>query len=839
MLDIEGCSSVFRLISFTGNDQNNVLESADDDDLHNRDYSNYIFTAKKDPAVDRKLQDELETKAESEGYQEMLRFRRKLPAYNLKDQIVDIVQKNQVSPLELSLSIQLTHVYMNTQIYYFYCFQVVIISGETGCGKTTQVAQFILDSEIASLRGSECNIICTQPRRISAISVAERVARERDERLGDSVGYSIRLEHKFARRRSGKITFMTTGVIFQCLQGNPNLETVSHLIIDEVHERSIHSDFLITMLKDILVRRPNLKVILMSATMNAEEFSKYYNGAPIMNIPGFTYPITTYYLEDALLHSGFSLANSSGPSWNRRRQYEQQDYEYFIRPYIDELRKSGTYPPWVLEELQNPAVEEMNTELIQSLVEYICRTDTTNGAVLIFVTGWDVISNLANSLEACGKFPRSRYRIFPLHSMMPTVNQREIFERPPPGVRKIVIATQIAETSITIDDILWVIDSGKIKLGNFDEKNNIATLDTEWVSIANAMQRRGRAGRVQEGHVYHLFTRAREQTLEKFKKPEVLRTRLEEVILQIKILKLGKAEFLKRLLDPPSDLSVRLALERLHDLHALDDEERLTPLGFHLAQLPMDPQTGKMILMGAIFSCADPIFSIAASLSFKDPFFRPLGKEKEVDEIRKDYSGSSKSDHIVLHRAISGYEKAAAQGWGRKFCHQNFLSENTLKMLINMKEQFAGYLHKLGFLANSDYKCADLNRNSNSIGIITALIAAGLYPNVAKVNYMGRAGRVAVRCGTEKVQLHPGSVNVEVRKFESPYLVYYKKVKSSKIFLHDTTMVSPFALIFFGGQLRWKRPADEDQYSSVIVDGKFEFSYPKRQNFQVFVDVSE
>lgn len=319
-----------------------------------------------------------------------------------------------------------------------------------------------------------------------------------------------------------------------------------------------------------------------------------------------------------------------------------------LEVHLRKLDREKAYPRSVIAELKKPESEVFNLDLIEQLLRYICKTDKANGAVLVFVPGWEQISKLHSQMISSGSFPETKYLLIPLHSMMPTVNQRDVFERPPAGKRKIIISTNIAETSITIDDIVFVVDAGKIKLTNFDLKRNIESLDTEWVSLANATQRRGRAGRVQEGVCYHLFNKAREMTLERFKKPEILRKRLEEVVLQIKMLKLGNAgEFLNRLMDPPSNLAVELAVKRLIQLNALDADENLTPLGFHLAHLPMDPQTGKMILMGAIFGCLDPILTVAASLSFKDGFYIPLGKEKAVDRIRKGFSGDTKSDHLV------------------------------------------------------------------------------------------------------------------------------------------------------------------------------------------------
>ena len=247
------------------------------------------------------------------------------------------------------------------------------------------------------------------------------------------------------------------------------------------------------------------------------------------------------------------------------------------------------------------------------------------GAILVFVPGWEQISKLSKNLEPGGKYQLRSATIFPLHSLMPTVNQKAIFARPPQGTRKIIIATNIAETSITIEDVVYVVDCGKIKITKFDEKLNISTVLPEWISVANMKQRKGRAGRTRPGKCYHLFTSYRQNILDSYLPPEMCRTRIEAVILQIKLLELGSCKrFLQRVLDPPSDRAIELSLELLVTINAINikaDTEELTPLGFHLAKLPLDPQTGKMILMASIFSCVDPILSVAASLSFKVSFY--------------------------------------------------------------------------------------------------------------------------------------------------------------------------------------------------------------------------
>lgn len=352
------------------------------------------------------------------------------------------------------------------------------------------------------------------------------------------------------------------------------------------------------------------------------------------------------------------------------------------------------------------------------------------GAILVFVTGYMEISKLYTRMEESDKFPKRKYLILPLHSQMPTVDQKQIFERPPNGIRKIILSTNIAETSVTIDDVVFVIDCGKIKITNFNLETKTQTLSPEWVSLANADQRKGRAGRVQPGICFHLFTRARRMILDKYLKPEILRSRLEDVLLMMKILQLGKAEpFFARLLDPPDPAAVSISLDLLKQLNALDDNENLTPLGYHLGKLPVGPQMGKMLLMGAIFSCLDPILSVAACLDFKDAFQMPLGKERLADLKKLELSNGQRSDHLLYAEALRRFEGLDTYRRGR-FCWEYFLSQNTMNLLSNMKKQFMEYLYELNFVPNTDPHCRDCNVNSNNLSLIKAVICAGLYPNV-------------------------------------------------------------------------------------------------------------
>uniref|UniRef100_A0AAR2KI43 ATP-dependent DNA/RNA helicase DHX36 n=1 Tax=Pygocentrus nattereri TaxID=42514 RepID=A0AAR2KI43_PYGNA len=738
-----------------------------EEDPNDRDLEYLFQDLVQKPSLDAELRSDFQAKLENSKYLEMLKFREKLPSYGMREELVGLIEAN----------------------------RVVVVSGETGCGKTTQVTQFILDDYIQRGLGSLCRVVCTQPRRISAISVAERVAAERAEPVGEgrSCGYQIRLQSRLPRKQ-GSVLYCTTGIILQWLRSDPCLSSISHLVLDEIHERNLQSDVLLTIVKDLLRTRDDLKIILMSATLNADKFSKYFGNCPMIHIPGYTFPVKEYLLEDVV-----EMLRYSDSTIDALEMMDEDD--------------------------------KINLELIAALIRHIVMNED-DGAILVFLPGWDNISSLNDLLMADQMFKSDKFIIIPLHSLMPTVSQTQVFKRPPPGVRKIVIATNIAETSITIDDVVYVIDGGKIKETHFDTQNNISTMTAEWVSLANAKQRKGRAGRVSPGKCYHLYNGLRASLLDSYQLPEIQRTPLEELCLQIKILKLGPiASFLRKSLDPPSDRAIELAITHLMDLNALDHNEELTPLGFHLARLPVEPHIGKMILFGALLGCLDPVLTIATSLSFKDPFFIPLGKEKIADQRRKILSQNSRSDHLTVVNAFSGWEEAKRRGYKyeREFCWDNFLSANTLQMLQNMKGQFAEHLLAAGFVSSKDPKDPRANINSDNEKLLKAVIVAGLYPKVAKIRpslHKKRPMPVKVYTKSDgKVCIHPKSVNAEETQFHYTWLIYHLKMRTSSIFLYDCTEVSPFSLLFFGGDISIQKDKDQD---TIAVDEWIIFQSPAR-----------
>ncbi|NXB89955.1 DHX36 helicase, partial [Vidua chalybeata] len=767
-----------------------------------------------DADLDEQLKEDLMKKRSDPRYIEMQRFREKLPSYGMREELVRLINGSRVT----------------------------VISGETGCGKTTQVTQFILDDHIERGLGSTCRVVCTQPRRISAISVAERVAAERAESCGNgrSTGYQIRLQSRLPRKQ-GSILYCTTGIVLQWLQSDKHLSSISHVVLDEIHERNLQSDVLMSIIKDLLNVRLDLKVILMSATLNAEKFSEYFDHCPMIHIPGFTFPVVEYLLEDVIeklrqvytpektdrrLHwrKGFMQGHMSRPEKEEKEEIYRQQWPGYLRQLQDRYSAS------TISALEMMDDDKVDLDLIAALIRHIVLEEE-DGAILVFLPGWDNISTLHELLMSQVMFKSDRFIIIPLHSLMPTVNQTQVFKKTPPGVRKIVIATNIAETSITIDDVVFVIDGGKIKETHFDTQNNISTMAAEWVSKANAKQRKGRAGRVQPGHCYHLYNGLRASLLDDYQLPEILRTPLEELCLQIKILRLGGiAYFLSKLMDPPSRDAVMLAINHLMELNALDRQEELTPLGVHLARLPVEPHIGKMILFGALFCCLDPVLTIAASLSFKDPFVIPLGKEKIADARRKELSKNSKSDHLTVVNAFTGWEEARSCGLRNEkdYCWEYFLSSNTMQMLHNMKGQFAEHLLAAGFVNSRNPKDPKSNTNSGNEKLLKAVICAGLYPKVAKIRPSFSKKRKMVKVCTKtdgSVNIHPKSVNVEETEFHYNWLVYHLKMRTSSIYLYDCTEVSPYCLLFFGGDISIQKDKDQD---TIAVDEWIVFQSPEK-----------
>lgn len=582
-----------------------------------------------EPSDTAKVKEMWTQKASTSSYQRMLTTRMHLPIWHFKREVLEAIQHN----------------------------QVIIVCGETGCGKSTQVPAFILEHELS--HGRLCKIYCTEPRRISAISLARRVSEELGERKNDlgtprsMVGYAIRLENQITSQT--RLVYATTGIVMRLMENADDLASITHLVLDEVHERSIESDFLLIVLRKLMVRRPDLKVILMSATVDAARFSHYLDGAPILTVPGRTFPVSTMYLEDAIQVTKYSPDN-------QRTQVGDSD-ELDLEDSSDQKTKAEAaemlhaYSKKTRYAILHIDEYRIDYNLITVLLEKIAHgAEYTNfsKAILIFLSGIVEIRRLNDILSSHPSFSEGWY-IYALHSSIASEEQEQAFQIPPKGTRKIVLATNIAETGITIPDITCVIDTGKHKEMRFDERRQLSKLIESFISRANAKQRRGRAGRVQEGICFHLFTKYRHDNLvcdlrprlhfiyvlivlvqmAEQQTPEMLRLSLQDLVLRVKICKLGSIEqTLLDALDPPLPKNIRRAIDALVDVKALTAAEELTPLGRQLAKLPLDVFLGKLILLGSIFKCMDVTLTIAAILSSKSPFSAPMGSRSQADLAR-------------------------------------------------------------------------------------------------------------------------------------------------------------------------------------------------------------
>ncbi|XP_046749004.1 putative ATP-dependent RNA helicase DHX57 isoform X1 [Diprion similis] len=791
----------------------------------NRDNISWKEISKQDDEIRVKFME----KQKSPRYLKMKEARRKLPAWSKMNEILDTIHESQVT----------------------------VISGETGCGKSTQVPQFLLDDWI--INRSETNrehveIVCTQPRRISAIGVAERVAAERDERIGNTIGYQIRLESKVSS--ATRLTFCTTGILLQRFSGDPDLSSVTHVIVDEVHERSAESDFLLMLLKELLSKRPDLKIILMSATLKADTFSTYFGNTPTLDIPGRTFPVEQIFLEDILERTGFVVEENSrftrrirGGFEKLETELESADVEAMAGVYpkdniLDEnlvlaqlMARYEGYSKQTYKNLYILDPEKINLELIESVLEWIVNGDhdyPRTGSILVFLPGIAEIMSLKDALHNNKSLsPKSgNFIIVPLHSSLSSEDQSLVFKKMKDGVRKIVLSTNIAETSVTIDDCVFVVDTGKMKETRFNSNQNMESLDMCWVSRANAMQRKGRAGRVMPGVSIHLYTSHR------FKHhflgqpiPEILRIALESLLLRIQIMNKGKAvdlhDILGKVLEPPSEDSISDAIKRLQDVGAIAPDCSLTPLGHHLAALPLDVRIGKLILFGAIFCCVDSALTIAACLSHKSPFVAPFDKKHELDAKKKDFA-TANSDQLTILKAYKKWLEACSHSSyaGQVFAKENYLSTRTLQTLADVKHQLLELLVSIGFVPVDvgrrrtgedrilEITGPAMNSNNENYKLLQGLLCAALYPNVAKVFtpeksfQLQSAGAVPRQPKPEElkfktkdgyVNVHPSSVNFTVGHFSSPYLVFQEKIKTSRIFIREISMVPMLALVLFSG----------------------------------------
>ncbi|EED12889.1 DEAD/DEAH box helicase, putative [Talaromyces stipitatus ATCC 10500] len=729
------------------------------------------------------LRKDWESKKTSAAQIKMNRQRQSLPAWAMQESIIQCV---------------------NT-------YQVTIISGETGSGKSTQSVQFILDDLLKRDIGDVANIVCTQPRRISALSLADRVSDERCSTVGDEVGYIIRGGSKVKSGRT-KITFMTTGVLLRRLQTSPessddiakSLVDITHVVVDEVHERSLDTDFLLALLRDILNRHENLKVILMSATLDADIFMQYFGGPSRVgrvNIPGRTFPVEDYYVDDILRQTGFNRGASMISDLDDAAEVTEDQV------LGKSLRSLGF---------------GINYDLIVSTVRYIdSQLGDDPGGILIFLPGTMEIDRCLNAIRAVPNL-----HALPLHASLLPAEQKRVFNPAPKGKRKVIAATNVAETSITIDDVVAVIDTGRVKETSFDPKDNVVKLQEVWASQAACKQRRGRAGRVKAGKCYKLFTRSVESNMAPRPDPEIRRVPLEQLCLSVVAMNSiqNAADFLAKTLTPPETIAVEGALSLLHSIGALDNN-KLTALGRHMSMIPADLRCAKLMVYGSIFGCVDACITIASILIARSPFVSPRDKREEATAARAAFSrgGGDLLTDLAAYQQWSERSKSTGYWQSNSWCSENFLSHQTLREISSNRAQLLTSLKDAGILPidykkNSTASSNQWDRNSNNTSLLQALIAGSFNPQIAQIKFPDKKYTASMTGTIEldpdartikyfnlengRVFIHPSSVLFSAQNFANAmYISYFSKMETSKVFIRELTPFNAYSLLLFAGSI--------------------------------------
>eukprot|EP01041_Mallomonas_annulata_P002732 gene2732-5380_t len=593
--------------------------------------------------------------------------------------------------------------------------QVLVVIGETGSGKTTQMTQYMSEMGYTQ-RGM---IGCTQPRRVAAMSVAKRVAEEYGCQLGEEVGYTIRFED--CTSPSTRIKYMTDGMLMREYLADNKLSKYISIMLDEAHERTIHTDVLFGLLKELLKQREDFKLIVTSATLDAEKFSRYFCDCPIFTIPGRTFPVEILYCKEP-----------------------EPDY------------------------LEAALITIMQIHLSEPA-----------GDILVFLTGQEEIDTCAEILysrmKSLGDLAPELI-ILPVYGALPSEMQSRIFEPAPPGTRKCIIATNIAEASLTIDGIYYVVDPGFCKQKLFNAKLGMDSLVVTPISAASARQRAGRAGRTGPGKCYRLFTEAAYLTeMLPTSIPEIQRTNLGNVVLQLKAM--GINDLLGfDFMDPPPIQTMVGAMESLYTLGALDDEGLLTRIGRKMAEFPLEPSLSKMLIISAELGCAEEILTIVAMLSVESPFYRPKEKAAQAD-MKKAKFNQQEGDHLTL---LAIYEAWKASKFSNPWCFENFIQARAMRRAQDVRKQLLTIMDR--------YKMDVVSAGKNFTKVRKCIVAGFFSSSAKKDAQEGYKTMVE----NQPVYIHPSSA---LFNKNPEWVIYHELVLTTKEYMRNVLAIDPKWLI--------------------------------------------
>ena len=626
-------------------------------------------------------------------HEKILEGRKKLPIYSYREDFLSALQDH----------------------------QVLVLVGETGSGKTTQIPQYLHEVGYSELG----KIGCTQPRRVAAMSVASRVSEEMDVRVGHEVGYSIRFENCTSRKTV--IQYMTDGMLLREFLTEPDLKSYSCLIIDEAHERTLHTDILFGLVKDVARFRDDLKLIISSATLDAEKFSKYFDDAPIFMIPGRMYPVDIYYTKA-------------------------------------------------------PEADYVDAAIVTVLQIHISQP--LDGDVLVFLTGQEEIETANEILAHRAKVLGNKIAeliLCPIYANLPSDQQAKIFEETPKQSRKVVLATNIAETSLTINGIKYVIDTGFNKETSFNAKTGMESLMVMPISQAAANQRAGRAGRTQPGKCFRLFTAySFQHELDPNTTPEILRTNMCNVVLMLKSLGIDNLLAFDFMDAPPPDTLIR-ALEQLYALGALNDRGELTKMGRRMAEFPLDPMLSKTVIVSEKYKCVSEVLSTVSMLSIgSSVFHRPKEKKVHADTAHQNFARGGGGDHIALLRC---YREWAETDYSAQWCFENYVQVKNMKKARDVREQLEGLCERVEVDPNIS--------NPEDIESVIKAVTAGFFYNTAR---LGRSGDYETVKQRRTVYIHPSSVLAKEEPLPG-WLVYFELAFTSKEYMRQVAPIQPKWLI--------------------------------------------